>query len=488
VSTFTRRALIALGAGAWAGATGWAGSSLAWPHDHADDRPPPAAPAGEEIDLAGHVLNRLTFGTTPAARAELLTLGPTVETAVDAWIAQQLAVRDDDDAAARSLHRFAAIDAPIAELYEFKPEVLRAELAGATLLRAVHARRQLYEVLVQFWSDHLNVAMAKGECAWLKPADDRLVARQHACGRFRDLIAASALSPAMLWYLDGRENRRRTAAEKPNENYARELLELHTLGVDGGYSQRDVMEVARCLTGWTVRGQAGFRKARVEFHADAHDDGAKEVLGTHIAAGGGRRDLDQVLDVVCAHPATARHLAGKLCTRFIADDPPAAAVAAVAAAFTASGGDLRATVRALFATPEFRSPAIRAGKLKRPFHFVVSCLRLCDARSDGGPALLGWLERMGQAPFQCPTPDGYPEAATAWRDTLLWRWDLAAAFAEGRVNGTRVDRNRLLASGPEALAAHAFGRRANAAERAALHLPGVDPLALILSAPAFQRC
>src|SRR5207302_4720804 len=161
-------------------------------------------------------------------------------------------------------------------------------------------RRQLYEVMVRFWSDHFNIDPSKGDCKWLKAADDRDVVRAHALGRFSDLLRASALSPAMLWYLDGRVNRRARPDEKPNENYARELLELHTLGVHGGYTQRDVMEVARCLTGWTVRGtkQAKFGLGTVEFSVRLHDNGEKTVLGQRIAPGGGERDIDRVLEIV----------------------------------------------------------------------------------------------------------------------------------------------------------------------------------------------
>src|SRR3989442_372228 len=178
------------------------------------------------------------------------------------------------------------------------------EMTRATILRAVWSERQLYEVMVHFWTDHFNIDCSKADCRWLKAADDRDVIRRHALGRFPDLLRASALSPAMLWYLDGRANRKQQDNDKPNENYARELLELHTLGIHGGYTQRDVMEVARCLSGWSVRSVKQLRKGSVEFHPGLHDDGAKLVLGRAIPAGLGQQDLDRVLEIVALHPAT----------------------------------------------------------------------------------------------------------------------------------------------------------------------------------------
>jgi uncharacterized protein (DUF1800 family) len=284
-------------------------------------------------------------------------------------------------------------------------------------------------------------------------------------------------------------NRRSKSEEKPNENYARELLELHTLGVHGGYTQQDVIEVARCLTGWTVRDRKKFFKGRVEFQGWQHDDGPKRVLGEAIPAGLGPRDLDRVLDIVARHPGTARHLAWKLCRRFIADAPPESAVAVTAAAFAASGGDIPATLRALFATPEFAAPAARGGKFKRPFHFVVSALRATNAETDVSRPMIDYLVRLGHAPFRYATPDGYPEEATHWQNTLLWRWNFSTALAANRIQGTRIGpeelRQRL--GGDEALMATVLGRRPTAAERAAYHDSG-SGLALLIASPAFQYC
>src|SRR5882672_11421620 len=271
----------------------------------------------------------------------------------------------DDERGEVAARRFETLQEPLGELFEYQPELLHSELMRAALARAVYSERQLYEVMVQFWSDHFNIDPSKGDCKWLKVADDRDVIRKHALGKFPEMLRASALSPAMLWYLDGRVNRRSQPTDKPNENYARELLELHTLGVHGGYTQRDVMEVARCLTGWTVRStDKKFQIGKVEFNPALHDFGAKEVLGQPMAAAPdglsveareqrGREELDRVLEIVARHQSTAQHIGAKLCRHFIADEPPATAVSAVAAAFVRSSGDIRTTLRALFATEEF---------------------------------------------------------------------------------------------------------------------------------------
>ena len=452
---------------------------------------PLVPPGADGIDLASHLLTRLGCGAAPGEREELLALAGDPDAAASAWLAAQLHPEGiDDGACERRVRRLDALGEPVGELFEYRERVLLRELTAATVVRAVHSRRQLHEAVVRFWTDHFNVDISKGECAWLTPAQDRDAIRKHALGKFSDLLRAVALGPAMLWYLDGRVNRRATPEEKPNENYARELLELHTLGVHGGYSQQDVMEAARCLTGWSVRDRHGFFKGRVEFHSHHHDDGAKTVLGQWIPAKGGEHDVDLLLDRVVRHPATARHLATKLCRRFIAEAPPTAAVDAVAAAFTASDGDIRATMAALVATSDFRSPAVRGARLRRPFDHLTACVRATGGTTDGGPALTEYLRRLGHAPFQYPTPDGYPDEASAWTGGLLWRWRLAGALAHGRVQGTTIDGAELVrrCGSVDAALAHLYGRKPTSAESAALAAAGDDALALALSAPAFQRC
>ncbi len=518
----TRRQFIVAGAGAVV----VAGSGCGRVKDDVTDlrrwigkptAPPLAAtltpPSAKEIDAVSHVVNRLTFGARPGDHARVAAMG------VDAFIEEQLAPQEMKDWICERVirHEFDTLADPegtlfprkadesdplqqlfpamkdrgarVGHLYEFKDKVLLDELTRATVLRAVLSERQLYEVMVQFWSDHFNIDPSKAEAKWLKAADDRDVIRAHALGNFREMLRASAVSPAMLWYLDGRVNRRVKPEDKPNENYARELLELHTLGVHGGYTQQDVMEVARCLTGWTVRDRKKFFRGRVEFRKFEHDDGAKRVLGVEIPAGGGARDLDRVLEIVVAHPSTAQHVAEKLCRRFIADDPPAAAVAVTAAAFAQSGGDIPTTLRALFATAEFRAPEVRGGKFKRPFHFVVSALRATNAETDAAKPVVDYLVRMGHAPFRYTTPDGYPEAASHWQSSLLWRWNFASALAANGIKGTNVEADKLRErlGGDEGLMATVLGRRASDDERAAYQESGAG-LALLLASPAFQHC
>ncbi len=451
-------------------------------------------PGARDIDPASHALNRLTFGSSPGDHARVSARG------VSAFIEEQLTPENIDDSLCdRATARFSDMwNEPLGEQYDAEPEALPPVLRRVTLLRAIYSERQLFEVMCEFWSDHFNIDPGKGDCRWTKPADDADVIRKHALGNFRDLLRASALSPAMLWYLDGRANVKRKPGDKPNENYARELMELHTLGVHGGYTQQDVMEVARCLTGWTLRARKddGFAKTLISpqtdhfavfFRPEAHDGGAKRVLGTDIAAGLGKADLDRVIEIVSGHTSTAQFIAHKLCIRFIADDPPQSAVDAVASAFSTSKGDIKTTLRALFATPEF---ALSTGtKFKRPFHFIVSALRATNASTTADRPLLSYLERMGHMPFRWPTPDGYPATAQHWRSTLLWRWNFALALANNQIGGTSIQRARLQAriGSDVGLMSTLLGRQPHAEESDAWLKSG-DGLALLLASPAFQRC
>ncbi|MDB4804534.1 DUF1800 domain-containing protein [Akkermansiaceae bacterium] len=449
---------------------------------------PVVPPSGEGIDLVSHVVNRLSFGPTPSEYARVKGLAKTEEEAAISYIEEQLDAEGiDDKRTIRAVRRFEAIHAPLGEMYEYKEEFLLEQMTQATLVRATQSKRQLYEVMVHFWTDHFNIDASKEECRWLKAADDREVIRKHALGNFPEMVKASALSPAMLWYLDGRQNRKRDDEEKPNENYARELLELHTLGVNGGYSQEDVMEVARCLSGWSARGKKRFYKGKVEFDSSAHDDGAKTVLGHEIAAGGGEKDLDAVLAIVCGHESTARYLAEKLCVRFIGDEPSEAAVSAVARAFSESKGDIKTTLRALFGIEAFLSGE-RGSKLKRPFEFIVSALRGSQAEVKSNLALIDYLVRMGHAPFQYPTPDGYPDVASPWSGTLLWRWHFAISLARNEIDEKIiVDEKELIkkCGGIDGLSASLLGRLPTAAESESITRSG-ESLALILASPGFQ--
>jgi uncharacterized protein (DUF1800 family) len=382
--------------------------------------------------------------------------------------------------------------------YEFRPEVLRAELTRHALLRAVYSERQLLEVMVAFWGDHFNVDVDKGDGLYFKAADDREVARAHALGRFEDLVRASVTSPAMLLYLDGASS----GAGAPNENHARELLELHTLGVHGGYTQRDVREAARCLTGWRVR-TTGWRRGTVYFDPAEHDGGPKRVLGEDVPAGLGAGDVDRLVAIAARHPATARHLALKLARRFVADEAPASLLDALALAWERTGGQLRPVLRALFLAPEFQEA--RGQKLKTPWRLVASALRALGADTHAHAPLVEALGRMGQRLFEFPTPDGYPQTAEAQASSLLWRWSFAFALAEGRLPTVEVPLPALdaaLAAGSPGLTplerwmAHLSGGRPSPPalrrlERAAAALPGAglaQRVALLLASPEFQRC
>ncbi len=452
--------------------------------------------AGGTADPAFHLLLRAGYGARPGEAEEVRARGTA------AWVEEQLHPASIDDTLSElRARRYESLHAPPGDAFEFKRAVILRELSRATLLRAVYSSRRLQEVMVGFWTDHLNIDTGKGDGPWLKPTDDRAVVRPHALGSFRALLRASATSPAMLVYLDGKANRVRGAGGRPNENYARELLELHTLGVHGGYTQGDVMEAARALSGWHLREGREFRRGSVEFRREDHDDAAKTVLGKRIPAGAGERDLDLLLDILCAHPATSRFVAWKVARRLVADDPPRDLVERAAAAFRAADLDIRSLVRTILLSPEFA--AARGAKVKRPFHFVVGALRALGADTHAPPALLGWLPRLGQAPFQHPTPDGYPEEPEPWMGTLLWRWNFAVSLATGRVPGTAVDLGALVAAtgarSPADLAPLLLGRRATAAERSAIEGHAAGPFAagkdrfaegvgLLLASPGFQAC
>jgi len=437
--------------------------------------------AGPVVSAARHLLERAAFGPWPGDEARVERIG------AEAWIDEQLAPDGVDDAACDVRSELVDVaNVPADLIFEMRPEHAERQLVTHTLLRAVYSRRQLREVLVSAWIDHFNVHIAKGMCRHLTLLHVRDVIRPRALGRFGDLLRAVVLSPAMLVYLDGRENRRGV----PNENYARELLELHTLGVRGGYTQDDVMEAARCLTGWTVAEEGA--PGQVRFDPHRHDDGAKVVLGRRIEAGGGARDLDRLLAIVVAHPACGRFVGDMLCRVFVSDEPPAAVRAAAAEAFGRSGGRVDVVVRAILTHDDFRSA--RGQKIKRPLRYVVSALRGLAADTHARGALRDHLARMGQLPFDYPTPDGYPRRSEAWLGTLLPRWRFALALAEGTLDDTSVDLPRLAGALPGddrvgEVFRHLVGRDPTAKERAPLrgHSPARQ-LALTLSSPAFCRC
>ncbi|MCC6187507.1 MAG: DUF1800 domain-containing protein [Anaerolineales bacterium] len=441
-------------------------------------------------------LSRLTYGPRMAERARMAAIG------VEAWVDEQLApTLIDDGPAAWRLRRFETLGLPAQDLADqgdrlfdnLDTRSVPAELRQATLIRQVYSRRQLYEVIVEFWSDHFHISVDKGDCWFLKTVDDREVIRAHALGSFHDLLWASAHSPAMLVYLDNQAN----TAGAPNENYARELLELHTLGLAGGYTQTDVMELARALTGWTVKQR--FWRGQFAFEAARHDPAAKAVLGLRLEPAG-QREAERVLERLAVHPATAHHLAFKLCRRLLADEPPAEIVARAAATYLATSGDIRSVLRVILLDGLAVVPGLPMAKFKRPVNFVVSALRQLNAETDAGSALHDYLQRMGQAYFAWPTPDGYPDQAAPWAGNLMPRWQFALALARNEIDGTRID----LPAGalpPTELAGELalllLGRRFSLAERDALlsslnaagaaeaELPAILAAGLLAS-PAFQ--
>jgi uncharacterized protein (DUF1800 family) len=332
------------------------------------------------------------------------------------------------------------------------------------------------------------------QCIWLKLPDDRDAIRAHALGMFPDLLTASAQSAAMMQYLGNNIS----VVGNPNENYARELMELHTMGVDGGYTQQDVQEVARCLTGWSVSDSMPNQGAFV-FRSAWHDNTPKTVLGYNIPAGGWMNDGLIVLDILVNHPSTAKFIAKKMCRRFYGYDVPQSLIDNVAATFTATGGDIRAMLRTLFNSID---PATAPIKFKRPFHFIVSALRALNAQIPSQPAassspLRTQLAYNGHEPFHWLTPDGFPDSLEAWGGALLPRWNFAVALMWNQLAGVTVDVNALLngAVTADAIAARLdqvmFGGAMSAADKTRIRdylLPDNPPAARISEAIGLAVC
>jgi uncharacterized protein (DUF1800 family) len=427
----------------------------------------------QDRQRASRLLNRITYGPRPGEIERVTRQG------IEAFIIEQLYPDSIPDSQAYWLtRRIETLKLKTPDIFELDSERAIGDLRRSMLLRAVYSERQLLELMVEFWSDHFNIFAPKADCAWLKVVDDRDVIRPHALGKFSDLLRASASSPAMLVYLDGHTNTR----IKPNENYARELLELHTLGVDGGYSQTDVMEVARALTGWKVKSH--FWRGRVDFKQEDHDRTAKQVLGFSIDGGTGS-ELDRVIGIASEHPSTARFLSRKLCRRFVSDEPEPAFVERVAQRFQTSGGDIRETLREIFLSEEFYSAP---PKFKRPYTFTVSALRALGASTDAGDGLQKHLEAMGQLPFAWPTPDGYPEGETHWNAQLLSRWNFAIDLAAGNIKGTGIDLKALSSISVSEIASSLLQRRLTEEEAEILGSSSNvnNAVALSLCMPDFQ--
>ena len=447
------------------------------------------------------------------------------------------------------------------------------QLEEAKLVRAIDSNRQLQEVQVDVWNYHFNIDMKKGPCRVLKVADDRDVIRPHIWGKFRDLLEASAKSPAMLFYLDNATNTtarmispqeqlmqamfmqngpgtggtpgataQRGASQSLmkggiNENYAREIMELHTLGVDGGYTQKDVQEVARCFTGWTIDRQTG----GFLFRPRLHDNGPKVVLGHQIPAGGGMQDGETVLDILCSEPACAHFISREMCQRFVSDDPPPALVDRVAGVFRDTGGDLRAVTEAILTSPEFLSPETFGNKIKSPLEFAVSAVRASESTivpklrppldkvvpTMEGAAILGrtaagdrlshakrqslnWhIVELGEPLFACTPPTGYKEVSKVWVSpgALIERLNFALALTQQRLSDVQFNPQKILAGTDLDKPSEVLNRcvatllqdkitdaTKNVLMKTALPAEGesqtVDPaklIALIIGSPEFQR-
>ena len=331
-------------------------------------------------------------------------------------------------------------------------QVVARDLQESKILRAVYSNRQLDEVLADFWFNHFNVFMDKGADRYLTTEFERDAIRPHVLGKFRDLLEATAKSPAMLFYLDnwqsvgpnapqplrGGANAQRRGL---NENYGRELLELHTLGVDGGYTQKDVTEVARCFTGWSIdRPQQG---GTFRFAPRLHDNGEKIVLGVKILAGGGESDGEKVLGIVAHRPSTAHFISKELAQRFVADDPPPALVDRMAQTFLKTDGDLRAVMETMLESKEFWSEGAFRSKIKSPFEVVVSAVRASIAIVDFATALVNQGAQLGEPLYRKVEPTGYSNSSREWLNTagLMARMNFALQLAGNKVPGVKLDQS-----------------------------------------------
>ena len=471
------------------GALAAALAAIAW-------RPALAADDPGQAD-ALHVLNRLAFGPAPGELERVTRMGASTwiaeqlrpdRIAMPSWLADQLSSLRTPARTQRELiqgYRDAQKEAKEARQAETaspdgaKPKTEQAgerrrmiaaialESGEERLLQALNSPRQLQEVLVDFWFNHFNVFQGKGLDRVLVESYEREAIRPNVLGRFRTMLGATAKHPAMLFYLDnwlsvapGYQPRRRPGggggaakASGLNENYARELMELHTLGVDGGYTQQDVTELARILTGWTMLPQQPGRRRFASgmdntasgqgdsifaFDPARHDNGGKTWLG-HAVAPGGQMEGEFALDVLARHPATAKHVAFKLARRFVADDPAPALVDRLAQRFLASDGDLRAVMQALVDSPEFRDA--RPTKFKTPYQYVVSAVRATGIVTTNVRPLLATLAQLGQPLYGCQTPDGYHDTEADWLNpnAITQRVNFATALASGKLPLQRVD-------------------------------------------------
>jgi uncharacterized protein (DUF1800 family) len=380
-------------------------------------------------DYDRRVLDRICYGVSTLEAKRVAEIG------LHGWIEEQLSPDEIPEVDLHWRMRNLEVldkDADAIEGAYKRGEVIE-QLRRGTLLRQIYSRRQIYEMMVEFWSDHFNISVEKGPGWVLKIVDDRDVIRRHSFGSFHDLLSASAHSPAMLVYLDNQANDKHA----PNENYARELLELHTLGIDGGYNQGDIGDLARCLTGWTVKEH--FWRGRFDFDEDRHDYGSKELLGMRIEPAG-KEEVERILAYLARDTATGRHLSIKILRRFMCDDPEHETpewVGRLEQVFTLTRGNINAMLRKLLFDGILKDPSMLGKKVKRPVDFIVSALRITSADSDGGVALQRFLDRMGQPTFAWPTPDGPPDQAANWSTNFAPRWAFSLRLMAGLIEGSK---------------------------------------------------
>jgi len=468
-----------------------------------------------------HLLARFTYGPTPSEAREVARLG------IEGWFEAQLALAPESRVASPYAHALGEPEDVIAafsasfgsdpvdteqialrqEARRVNVKELLATVAAAQVARHVGSNAQVHALMVDFWSNHFNVFARKNALKVLAGNYVESAIVPHALGRFEDLLLATAQSPAMLVYLDNDKSAAPRARGKRglNENYARELLELHTLGVHGGYTQADVIGVARILSGWGL-GDPREHGLAFEFSPERHDFGEKVVLGQRYPAGVGQAEGFALLRSLARHPATARHVSEKLCRRFIEDEPDAASVTAIAQAFSESDGDLKTVLRTLVRLPRFWDARVRGVKLKKPSEFLASALRALDLTLDGSPAIAKLSEALGEPPLLYAAPTGYPDRASEWAggSQLLARMDFSVRLSAAGVPGINCDKTPELAAkspAPDALVAaineRVFGGFGSPETLAILHEEAsrahtpeearATALALALGSPEFQR-
>jgi hypothetical protein len=382
--------------------------------------PPPPPPPSSTLR---RLIDRITFGVNKEEMALANSLG------YNGYLEYHLnagAIDNSEFTPWMAPYPFLNMTGPQFKEYESSSYWRRKKFIGATVVRSLYNKRQMLERMSEFWTDHFNIYIYKSWQDTLKMVDDRDVIRANALGNFPAMFRASAHSPAMLAYLDNDPS----SNEAPNENYAREMMELHVLGVDQ-FTQEDVENVAKCLTGWSFDWSSSSPAyLNFVFREDKHDYGAKRVLGHDIPAGGGQSDGETLLDILTTDPnlvpITANFIGRKIASKFWGDNPPAALVSDVANAYIATGGDIKAMMRAVLA-PQWLSSAPM--KLKRPYHLAISSLRATDAWIDHDYAMYFLeksLEHMGHSPYGWAPPNGYPDASGFWAGLLLPRWRFGA--------------------------------------------------------------